>query len=121
VEVAAEGPDLTPENNAGSIRPAHAPAKPRRLSLRAVRGRDLRVRVTASRPGTAVLAAHVAGLRIRRTLRFAFPGTRTARLMPSAHRDLRRLAAARRRPGRLHATVTATMAGVRASARTTLP
>jgi hypothetical protein len=121
VEVAAEGPDLTPQNNAGPIRPAHVPAKTPRLRLRGLRGRDLRVRVTASRPGTAVLAAHVAGLRIRRTLRFAVPGTRTARLMPSARRDLRRLAAARRRPGRLHATVTATMAGVRVSAQTTLP
>lgn len=86
-----------------------------------MRGRDLRVRVTASRPGIAVLAARVAGLRIRRTLRFAVPGIRTARLMPSAGRDRRRLAAARRQPGRLQATVTATMAGARASARTTLP
>lgn len=121
VEVAAEGPDLTPQDNAGPIRPAPTPAAAPRLSLRAVRGRDLRVRVNASRPGTAVLAARVAGLRIRRTLRFAVPGIRTARLMPSAGRDRRRLAAARRQPGRLQATVTATMAGARASARTTLP
>jgi hypothetical protein len=41
--------------------------------------------------------------------------------MPATRHDRRRLAAARRRPGRLRATVTATMAGARASARTTLP
>ena len=93
---------------------------PVRLSLRAVRARDLRVRVTASRAGTATLIARVAGLRIRRTLRFAAPGTRTARLTPVARGDRRRLTAARRRPGPLHATVTATMAGARASTRTTL-
>ncbi|MCA1568884.1 MAG: hypothetical protein LC798_00910 [Chloroflexi bacterium] len=121
IEVAAEGPDLTPEDNAGAIRPAQAPAAAPRLSLRAVGGRELRVRLTVNRAGTAVLTARVAGLRIRRTLRFAVPGTRTARLMPSARRDRRRLAAARRRPGRLRATVTATMAGVRTTARTTLP
>lgn len=113
--------DLTPADNAGPIRPAQAPAATPRLSLRTVRGRELRVRVTASRPGTAVLAARVAGLRIRRTLRFAVAGTQTARLMPATRHDRRRLAAARRRPGRLRATVTATMAGARASARTTLP
>jgi len=121
IEVAAEGPDLTPEDNAGAIGPAQAAAAAPRLSLRAIGGRELRVRLTANRPGTAVLAARVAGLRIRRTLRFAAPGTRTARLMPSARRDRRRLAAARRRPGRLRVTVTATMAGARATARTTLP
>ena len=121
VEVAAEGPDLTPADNAGPIRPAQLPAARPRLGLRAVRDRALRVRVTASRPGTAVLTARVAGLRIRRTLRFAVAGARTARLIPSARRDRRRLNAARRRPGRLHATVTATMAGARATARITLP
>ena len=121
VEVAAEGPDLTPADNAGPIRPAQARAATPRLSLRAVRGRELRVRLTASRSGTAVLAARVAGVRIRRTLRFTVPGTRTARLMPSNRRDRRRLAAAQRKPGRLRATVTATMAGVRTSARTMLP
>lgn len=91
-----------------------------RLSLRAVPARDLRVRVTASRAGTATLIARVAGLRIRRTLRFAAPGTRTARLIPVARSDRRRLTAARRRPGPLHATVTATMGSARASTRTTL-
>ena len=121
VEVAAEGPDLTPEDNAGPIQPAQAPAITARLSLRAVPGRELRVRLTANRPGTAVLAARVAGLRIRRTLRFAVAGSRTARLIPTARRDRRRLAAAQRRPGRLRAMVTATMAGVRTTAHTTLP
>ena len=93
---------------------------PARLSLIAVRARDLRVRVTANRAGTATLIARVAGLRIRRTLRFAAPGTRTARLIPAARADRRRLAAARRRPGPLQAAITATMAGARASTRTTL-
>jgi hypothetical protein len=91
-----------------------------RLTLHAVRARNLRVRVTANRAGTATLIARVAGLRIRRTLRFDAPGTRTARLIPVTRSDRRRLAAARRRPGRLHATIAATMAGARASTRTTL-
>ena len=65
--------------------------------------------------------ARVAGLPIRRTLRFTVAGTRTARLMPTARRDRRRLAAAQRRPGRLRATVTATMASARTTAHTTLP
>lgn len=121
VEVGAEGPDLTPADNAGPIGPPEVAAATPRLSVRMMRGRELRVRVTASRRGTAVLAARVAGLRIRRMLRFIVPGTRTARLMPAARRDRRRLAAAQRRPGRLRATVTATMAGARATARTTLP
>lgn len=111
--------DPAPPPLADPAPPPHA--APVWLSLRAVRARDLRVRVTASRAGTATLVARVAGLRIRRTLRFAAPGTRTARLIPVARGDRRRLTAARRRTGPLHATVTATMADARASTRVILP
>ena len=109
VSVASEGVDTNPADNVGSLAP--------RLRLRALDRRRLRFSLASTQPGTAQIVARVGGVRMRRKVHFGSPGRRTVRLAPASRRARRRLATARRRPGRLRAVVTATMSSARAALR----
>lgn len=110
--VAAEGPDLAPADN--TIAVTTTP----RMTLGRVAGGELpRVRLGVDRPGRVRLVAHVAGLRIVRTITFARADRRVVRLLPARRADRRRLARALRRPGRLTAAVSATLDGATVTLR----
>ncbi|HYF26324.1 MAG TPA: hypothetical protein VD931_11350, partial [Baekduia sp.] len=112
VTVAAEGPDLAPADN--TIAVASTPA----LTLAKVPGGATpRVRLGVDRPGAVRLRARIAGIRIDRTITFLRAERRVVRLLPARAADRRRLARALRRPGRLTASVTATLADGAAALR----
>jgi len=80
----------------------------------------LRVAVRSSQAGRVTVMAHVASLRLTRTVRFAGPGRRVVRLLPARARDRERLAGALERNRRLTARLSATLRDARATARVRL-
>ena len=115
VHVASESTtDATPADNVRRIAP--------RLEVAARRSTAgvLRVAVRSSQAGRVTVMAHVASLRLTRTVRFAGPGRRVVRLLPARARDRERLAAALERNRRLTARLSATLRDARATARVRL-
>ena len=93
IEVASEGTDTNPADNAGPLTP--------RLILRASRRNGLRVSIAASHRGTVRVVARAAGTRIARSVRLRRPGRRTITLTRSKRFDKRGV------------TITATLRGAR--------
>lgn len=97
IEVASEGTDTNPTDNAGPLTP--------RLVLHASRRNGLRVSIAASHRGTVRLVARAAGTRIARSVRLRRPGRRTITLTRTKRFDKRSV------------TITATLRGARTTAR----
>ena len=112
VELASEGPDATPADNRGRLKPW--------LRLRTANRRALKFSLATTRPGTAKVVVRVAGVRLVRKVRFKGAGRRSLKFLPARRADRRRLDATRQRPGRLPIIVTATMSVARASLRVQL-
>jgi hypothetical protein len=117
IEVAAEGPDLNPSDNAIELTPNLLLTAAARRPVR----RGVEVTLGSDQPGDALIAVRVGGLRIARTLHFGVAGVHKLRFAPRTRAQRRRLARALRRRGRVTAQVTAAMPpGAYASTRVVL-
>jgi hypothetical protein len=97
--VASEGPDTNPDDNTRALAARlTVHVAPRTRLTR----RGMRLRISSDRAGDVEVIARVVGLRLRRTVHFSAPGTRTVLVGPASLRDARRLARTVARHPRRH-------------------